>query len=103
MHECTYKKYILSRKKPCTTSEVKKSEQTQSVLVLPKHAAGICGKSVSVNFPHEGTMSLVQNFTFFSPNFTAEIQSGLCQLSLKGGGDKTVYLLELPLQGSEGK
>lgn len=49
-------------------------------------------------------MSLLQNFTFFSANFTAEIQSGFRQLSLEegGGGDKTVYLLELPLQGCEG-
>lgn len=77
---------LCQEKKPCTTSETKNSGQTQTVLVLPKHAAGICGKSISVHFPHEGTVSRVQNFTFFSANFTAEIQSGLRQLSPEEGG-----------------
>lgn len=55
------------------------------------------GKSLSVNVPHGGALSLVQNFPLFSAHFTAEIQSGLCHLSLEegvGGGDKAVYPLE---------
>lgn len=63
-------------------------EQTWTILVLHKHAAGSCGKSISVNFPQEGMMSPVLNFTFFSSNFTPKIQTGLVELSLGGGGIK---------------
>lgn len=65
-------------------------------------ATQTCGwdlwKSSSSKFP---TPRYNENFTFFSANFTAEIQSGFHQLSLEeeeegvgGVGDKTVYLLE---------